>query len=292
MSMIVKQMTTKRKLPIEELESYLSFATMLALESGEILLSFEKKIGKLLVHHKKAQGVASSADLKSEAHIIKRIKKKYPDHFILAEEDSFKKGQSSFETTAGQEFTWIIDPLDGTNNFLNGINYYAICISLAFYGVPVVGVVFRPSTGELFYTRKGKGAWLLKPELKKPKNLFSEKNTKSLKESIVSTGFATEKGEKISEEFLPFKNILTNSRAVRRMGSAALDMCYVAQGIFDGFWERGLAPWDVAASGLLCLEAGVKLSDFKGQSFTPFDRTIIAAREPLYHEIKKFIAKG
>ncbi|MFZ4712379.1 MAG: inositol monophosphatase family protein [Bacteriovoracaceae bacterium] len=285
-------MTTKRKISENELEDYLSFATLIALEAGEILLSFEKKIGKLLVHHKKAQGVASTADLKSEAHIIKRIKKVFKGHHILAEEDSYKKGQYSYQTFIEQEFTWVIDPLDGTNNFLNGFNYYGICIALAHYGVPVVGVVFRPSTGELFYTRRGKGAWLLKPELKKPKNLFVEKNAKMLKESIVSTGFATEKGEKISEEFLPFKNILTHSRAVRRMGSAALDMCYVAQGIFDGYWERHLAPWDVAASGIICIEAGVKVSDFNGRNFTPFDRTILVAREPLYHEIKKFIAKA
>ncbi len=283
---------TKPAIKSAELNEYLSFAIMLSLEAGEILLSFEKKINSLTVHHKKAQGVASTADLKSEAHIIKRIKKNFPDHHILAEEECYEKGIGQYKEFVSQEFTWVIDPLDGTNNFLNGLNYYAVCICLAHYGEPVVGVVFRPSTGELFYAQKGKGAKLLKPELSKPKKLFAGENSKTLKESIVSTGFATEKGERISEEFLPFKNILTNSRAVRRMGSAALDMCYVSQGVFDGYWERHLAPWDVAASGLICLEAGVKVTDFNGQEFTPFDRSILVARQPLYHEIKKFIAKG
>lgn len=271
-------------------KNYQKFAENLSLEAGNILLKHEKKIEHLLVHYKEAQGVASSADLASEKHIIKKIKKAFPDHNILAEEDSFHQSITNYKKFCESPYTWIIDPLDGTNNFLNGINYYAICIALAHYGKPVVGVVYRPSTGEGFTAIEGHGAFFSLNGFKTRKKMLLLTNKKELKQSIFCTGFASEKGERISEEFLPFKRILTNSRAVRRMGSAALDLCYVARGIYDGFWERQLAPWDVAAAGLICLEAGSKVTDFSGQAFTPFDRTIVAARTPLYHKIKNLIA--
>src|SRR5688572_8211409 len=135
---MMKRTMTKSAIKSSEQNEYLSFAIMLALEAGEILLSFEKKINSLTVHHKKAQGVASTADLKSEAHILKRIKKNFPDHHILAEEDCYEKGIGQYKEFVSQKFTWVIDPLDGTNNFLNGLNYYAVCICLAHYGKPVV----------------------------------------------------------------------------------------------------------------------------------------------------------
>lgn len=272
------------------LKNELQFAINLAESTSKILLKFEKKINQLVITHKKSQGVASSADLSAENHIIKAIRKNYPEHSILAEETSYSQGVSDYESFCQYPYTWIIDPLDGTNNFLNGLNYYCVCICLAHYGKPVMGVVMRPSTGELFYAIKGKGAFYRAPG-KKSKKIYSKINSKKLRNSIVSTGFATEKGQKIAEEFEPFHRLLTNARAIRRMGSAALDMCYTALGIFDGFWERHLAPWDVAASGIICEEAGAKVTDFDGRLFTPFDRTIIASREPLHRQIKNFIAK-
>lgn len=272
------------------LKKYQKFAEKLSVEAGAILLKHEKKIGKLFVHHKKAQGVASSADLASEKYIIKKIRENFPNHKILAEEDSFAQAITDYEQFSETPYTWIIDPLDGTNNFLNGINYYAVCIALAHYGKPIMGVVYRPSTKEGFSATLGQGAYFSLNAFKTRKRMLLKINKKELKQSIFCTGFASEKGKRISEEFLPFKRILTNSRAVRRMGSAALDLCYVARGIYDGFWERQLAPWDVAAAGLICLESGSKVTDFSGRMFSPFDRTIVAARPPLYHKIKNLIA--
>lgn len=268
----------------------LAFAIDVAKQTSKILLGFEKKINRLVIMHKKSQGVASTADLKAEKHIVGSILKKYPEHAILAEESSYSQGIKDYESFCQYPYTWIIDPLDGTNNFLNGLNYYCVCICLAHYGKPVMGVVMRPSTGEIFYATKMRGAYYVAPG-KKAKRIYAKQNSKKLKDSIVSTGFATEKGERIAEEFEPFHRLLTNARAIRRMGSAALDMCYTALGIFDGFWERHLAPWDVAASGIICEEAGAKVTDFNGRLFTPFDRTIIASREPLHRQIKNFIAK-
>lgn len=280
------------KITNTELKKYQKFSIETAIFAGKILLKFEKKISQVQVHHKKAQGIASSADIASEKFILKEIKKCFPTHNILGEETCYSEGVTDFKSYCEKGFTWIVDPLDGTNNFLNGLNYYAICIALCFNGVPIVGVVYRPSTNEIFYAAKNCGAFYqVFPKTKKMK-MYSAKNPKNMKESIFATGFATEKGERISEEFLPFKTILTNSRAVRRMGSAALDMCYMAKGVFDGFWERHLAPWDVAASGIICLEAGAKVTDFLGQPFTPFDRTILVSREPLYGQIKNLIEKN
>lgn len=281
---------TKNKKLTREYKKYQKFAEVLSLEAGNILLRHEKKIDKLLIHYKKAQGVASSADFASEKHIIQKIKKAFPNHKILAEEDSFSQAITNHKEFCEAPYTWIVDPLDGTNNFLNGINYYAVCIALAHYGKPVVGVVYRPSTKEGFSAIFQGGATFSLNGFKTRKKMLAKINSKELKQSIFCTGFATEKGERIGEEFLPFKRILTNSRAVRRMGSAALDLCYVARGIYDGFWERHLAPWDVAAAGLICLESGSRVTDFSGQAFTPFDRTIVAARAPLYDKIKNLIA--
>ena len=117
--------------------------------------------------------------------------------------------------------------------------------------------------------------------------LVETKSKKKINEGIFVTGFATEKGIDLEIEFDVFRDILKKSRAVRRMGSAALDLCHVASGIFDGFWERGLAPWDVAASGLICLEAGVLVSNYEGDAFHPFQSSILAARKPLDNELPK-----
>lgn len=187
-----------------------------------------------------------------------------------------------------EDWCWIIDPLDGTHNFLAGMDYYAVCICLAYRGTPEVGVVYRPSNGECFYALKGQGAFLKNLKSKqKAQKIYSEKSGKKLDESMLVTGFATEKGVAFDIEFEYFRKIMGKSRGIRRMGSAALDLCYVASGLFSGFWERGLAPWDVAAPGLICLESGVRVTDYNGRKFHPFQKTIVAARNPVYNELKK-----
>ena len=138
----------------------------------------------------------------------------------------------------------LIDPLDGTSNFLNRFDYFSVCICLAIKGVPFVGVVFRPSTKELFFAIKERGATykIGNSTVQMPKS----PNKKLIKNSLLVTGFSSEKGQVSEDEFALFKKISTNSRGVRRLGSAALDMCYVAAGFFDGFWEKSLAPWEMS----------------------------------------------
>lgn len=284
-----KTATTKTTTKVD-LQDVLKISLKLALESGHFLIEKQSKISSLKITVKEAQGIASNADTESEKMIIKGIKKHYPDHFILAEESAFDQYQgemSRYQFLKDKEWVWVIDPLDGTNNFLNGLDYYAVCISLVHFGEPVVGVVHRPSNGECFYAIKGKGTKTLNLYQKKSKVVSLKKiaNKKNLKDCLMVTGFTTEKGPVFEAEFTLFKSMMGKSRGIRRMGSAALDLCYVSKGIFDCFWERGLAAWDVAAAGLICQEAGVVVSDYDGQKFHPFQETIVAARAPIHAEI-------
>ena len=288
---IMKATTTKKnKVKNEEA---LKLSIDLAVSAAKFLLVKQKKISSLKITSKKLQGMVSNADVESEAMIIAGIKKKYPDHFILAEETAYKEymGQMDrYKFLQEKEWVWIIDPLDGTNNFLNGLDYYGVCISLVHFGEPVVGVVLRPTNGDCFYAIRNKGTKLVNfsNNFKKKSKAVSLKKSlikKTLAESLLVTGFATEKGPIFDEEFELFKHMMGKSRGIRRMGSAALDLCYVAHGMFDCFWEKGLAAWDVSAAGLICQEAGVLVSDYEGQKFHPFQATIVAARAPLHKEI-------
>ncbi len=275
------------------LKKALNSALEVAELAGDKLIKYRKKLDSLKVTIKEAQGVASEADVQSEKLIIKELTKKFPNIPFLAEEAAFSefKGKSdAYKETKKNEWCWVVDPLDGTNNFLAGLDYFAVCISLVHFGVPVLGVVYRPVNGDCFFALTGEKA--------KYKNILEGSSAKSislgkgknkLKSSLLATGFATEKGEKFDREFKIFVDMMSKCRGIRRMGSAALDLCYVATGIFDGFWERGLSPWDVSAAGLICQSAGVKVTDYDGQKFCPFDETILAARAGVYSELKRAI---
>ena len=277
-----------RKIKLD-LQDCLKLSLDLAKKSGKHLIKKQKNISKLKITTKLAQGIASDADVESEKIIINGIKKKYPTHQILAEESAYKEfdgEMSKYNFLSEQEWVWIIDPLDGTNNFLSGLDYYAVCISLVHFGEPVVGVVFRPSTGECFYAIKDKGSFISNLNTdSKARSLNIKSSSKKLKDSLLVTGFTTEKGPVFDQEFDLFKMMIGKSRGIRRMGSAALDLCYVSSGIFDCFWERGLASWDMAAAGLICQESGIKVTDYRGQKFHPFVETILAARSAIHREV-------
>ncbi len=277
-----------------ELKDALVFARKMAIDAGDILKVQQRKIDLLKISYKDAQGVASSADLLSEKFIIKKIKESYCHHHILAEEQAFEsKGlaKNNYREFKNYDWCWIVDPLDGTNNFLNGSDYFAVSIALAHRGIPILGVVYRPITGDCFYTcsdfvpSKFIRYLGLNSEKMRAKSLYKEINNKKLSDAILVTGFATEKGRVVDIEFDNFKRMLTKVRAIRRFGSAALDLCYVAAGVWDGFWEMRLSPWDTAAAGLICLNSGVMVTDFKGCEFSPFDSTICAARNSIYNQI-------
>lgn len=274
-----------------ELLSARKAALELAVKAGEKLLKYRSKLGSLEITSKEAQGVASDADIASEKLIVSSLKKKFPHMQFLAEESAYTQWGGKKEAYAHfkeMPYVWAIDPLDGTSNFLSGMDYFAVCIGLLHYGVPYMGVVYRPTTGECWSAIKGEGAQFT-PNLNKVKfkKLYSESNTKPLKSSLLVTGFSSEKGDVFEQEFRLFKSIMSEVRGVRRMGSAALDLCLVASGVFDGFWESGLAPWDVAAAGVIALEAGVKITDYEGREFHPFQDDFLAGRKPFYSKMSK-----
>lgn len=279
----------KRTIKKSELKKILDFSTEIALQAGELLKRHQKNLSRLVVDYKDAQGVVSKADRESEQLVIKAIKKHFKGDEVLAEESSFVLHggkREAYEHYKNAPRAWLIDPLDGTTNFLSGLDYYGVAIAFCSYGEPLVGVVYRPRSGELFYAIKGEGAYKFDPQDGKKRKISNQKlNKKHLKDSLFLTGFTSEKGVVFEQEFAEFKKIMHSTRAVRRFGSAALDLCYVAEGVVDGFWERGLAPWDVAAAGLIAIESHGKISDYKGQPFTPFQDTILCARAPLYGEI-------
>lgn len=266
----------------------LKFTIELSFKVGKRLVTQQKKLDQLKVSVKRALGAVSNADIEAENLIIKEINKKYPGTSILAEESDYEGRCSPFDYYKEVEWTWIVDPLDGTNNYLNGMDYFCVSIALCHFGRPVLGVVCRPVNEELFYATSYIQSKYRKRG--KTKNIFKNHLSKKIKDSMLVTGFATEKGVLFDAEFDLYKKIMPKCRGVRRMGSAALDLCFVAQGTFDGFWERNLAPWDVAAASIICEKAGAKVTDYEGREFDPFSSTILASRTPIFNDLKKLLS--
>ncbi len=210
-----------------------------ALKAGQLL---KERLGSAQeIKHKGAIDLVTQADLESEKLIVNLIQQNFPDHDFLAEEGSQKKAQSNY--------LWLIDPLDGTTNFAHAIPIFAVSIALEFKKELIIGVVYNPNSDELFVAVKGKGAHL------NDKKITASK-TGDLNHSVLATGFPYYIREKPGLLFEYFKNFRLAAQGIRRCGSAALDLCNVACGRLDGFWEEGLKPWDMAAGSLIVKEAG------------------------------------
>ena len=240
----------------------LNFAIATARDAGQLLL--EKFDRGIAVSKKGDIDLVTAADLASEALIIERIKSYFPKHSILAEE-------SGNAVVIGGENTWkwIIDPLDGTTNYAHGYPCFCVTLALEHDGDIVVGVTFDPTRNELFAAERGRGASLNN----KPIRVSA---TENLGDALIVTGFPYDfkRREDFARHLTAF---LLNSRGVRRDGSAAIDMAYVACGRFDGFWEEGLNAWDMAAGVLLIEEAGGQISDYKNEKFSIYRPPIVAS---------------
>ncbi len=224
----------------------LNIAVRAARSAGDLILRSTDNIGHLQVDQKGKNDFASEVDRKSEREIINIIRAAYPDHAILAEESGAHKGN---------EFVWIIDPLDGTTNFLHGFPQYAVSIALKHKGKLEVGVIYDPLRDELFTARRGGGAMLNNRRIRVTRQ-------SSMKGALIGTGFPFKTAAHLDAYVGMFKSITTDSAGIRRAGSAALDLAYVAAGRLDGFWEIGLMEWDMAAGVLLIKEAGGVVTDF------------------------------
>jgi len=227
----------------------INIAEKAAFKAGGVLLRLQKQVHSLHVVKKKENDFASIADKAAEEAIIEVISKAHPEHAILGEEGGLVGNQDA-------DHIWIVDPLDGTTNFLHGIPHYCVSIALEIKGVIEHALIHDPVRDETFYASRGYGAYLNETRLRLD---FYAK----LGESVIATGFPFRKREVFNRYMLQFKSIFKSVGDIRRAGSAALDLAYVAAGRVDGFWEMGLEKWDMAAGALIVSEAGGDCKDFK-----------------------------
>jgi myo-inositol-1(or 4)-monophosphatase len=248
----------------------LNFAIETAREAGQILLD---KLGKITVSKKGDINLVTEADLASEKLIIEKIRSRFPKHSILAEES----GESIALIDGDKKWKWIIDPLDGTTNYAHGYPCFCVTIALEHDGEIVVGATYDPTRNETFSAEKGQGASLNNKPIR-------VSDTEKLSEALIVTGFPYDLGQK--DNFAQhLTDFLLKSRGVRRDGSAAIDMAYVACGRFDGFWEEGLNPWDVAAGVLFIEEAGGRVSYYDDSKFSIYAPPICASNGLIHSEM-------
>jgi myo-inositol-1(or 4)-monophosphatase len=223
------------------------------------------------IGYKGAIDLVTSVDRESERRIVDILQRNFPDHSILAEEETNLVG-------AKRNYRWIIDPLDGTTNFAHGYPQFCISIALEYDGKIVLGLVYDPMRRECFRAVKGQGATL-------NGGAIQTSDIKELDKALLATGFPYDRREKADFYLTFFKEFMTRSQGIRRAGSAALDLCYVACGRLDGFWEFKLRPWDTAAAGLIVEEAGGKLTDFSGHSFSIWENETLASNATIHDEM-------
>ena len=245
----------------------------IAKEAGEIV---REGFGqKLKVEYKSNEtNLVTEIDKASEKHIIDFIRKKYPTHSILAEE--------SGEMKAGSEYLWVVDPLDGTTNFAHGLPIFSVSIGLQKNGKTLMGVVYDIMQDIAYFAEEGNGAYA---DLEKLKVSLNDK----ISHSVLVTGFPYNISENPENALEKFSALTRKARAIRRLGSAAIDLCYVAKGVFDGFWELFLHPWDICAGMLIVEEAGGLVSDFKGKQIDIYSKRILASNRVLHSNLMEII---
>ncbi|MBF0104439.1 MAG: inositol monophosphatase [Deltaproteobacteria bacterium] len=231
----------------------------------------------LKIEFKGTIDIVTEVDKKSEELILKTIRQHYPEHDVLAEEGSGERKDS--------EYKWIIDPLDGTTNFAHGYPQFAVSIGLEIGGEIIAGVVYDPMRDELFRAFKGEGAYLNDRPIR-------VSHTEKLEHAMIATGFAYNIRKHIDEHLRYFKDVIMKAQAVRRAGSASLDICHVASGRFDGFWELNLFPWDTAAGVIIAKEAGAKITRFDGAPYTVYEKDILITNAVIHGEMVKTLKKG
>ena len=242
------------------MDELLDFAVNCAFESGRIQRKyFQKKIG---IHHKGEINLVTDVDIACQEKIMALIKKAFPEDDIVSEEKT-----NSFD---GKSNRWIIDPLDGTTNYAHGYPFFCTSIAYEIKGQVTDGVVYNPVFNELFFAKKGGGAYLNGEKIR-------VSSVHDLKKALLSTGFPYDllTNERNNVDY--FLKYLFRAQAIRRDGAAALDLCYVACGRFDGFWELSLNPWDMAAGCLIATEAGGMVTNFQGKRFSIYKDEIIAS---------------
>lgn len=232
---------------------------------------------RMTVTYKGRIDPVTEVDLKSEKFIVERIKKRFPSHDIVTEENTARR-------THGAEFRWIIDPLDGTVNFSHGFPIYCVSIAVEYQGTVVAGAVCDPERKELFHAGLGNGAFMNKRTI----HVSRERN---LERALLATGFSYDIGTSKKNNLGYFARMAKKAQGIRRPGSAAIDICWLAAGRLDGFWELKLHPWDTAAAELILREAGGKSTRVNGRAFSIYDPDLLASNG-LIHSAMQNVLRG
>ena len=253
----------------------LNIAVKAARRAGAIINRASQDIGTLTVKSKNYNDFVSEVDVAAERVIIDTLKDAYPDHGFLGEESGSSEHQS--------DFIWIIDPLDGTTNFLHNFPQYCVSIALQHKGEITQAVIYEPNRNDLYTATKGRGAFL------NDKRIRVSKSDK-LQQSLIGTGFPFRDFKHLDTYLAMFKSMLQKTSGIRRPGSAALDLAYVANGSLDAFWEIGLSPWDIAAGALLVQEAGGIISNLNGKEGWLESGNVLAASPKIYDAMVETLA--
>ncbi|MDP2171752.1 MAG: inositol monophosphatase family protein [Rhodocyclaceae bacterium] len=258
------------------MQPMLNTAIKAARRAGSLINRASLDISQIKVSAKQQNDFVTEVDRAAEATIIETLREVYPSHAILAEESGDSRPD------ADSEFQWIIDPLDGTTNFIHGFPQYAISIALAHKGALTQAVIFDPNRNELFTASKGGGAFLNDKRIR-------VSNRAKIDEALLGTGFPYRMFDHVDAYLAIFKDMTRRCAGVRRPGAASLDLAYVAAGRLDGFWEFGLAPWDMAAGALLIIEAGGLVSDLAGESDYLNTGNIVGGNPKVFNQLLQAI---
>ena len=261
----------------QALHPMLNIAIKAARAAGAIINRASLDVDRLQVNTKAPNDFVTEVDHAAEAAVIDILLAAYPGHGILAEESGSTRGAPH------SEYVWIIDPLDGTTNFIHGLPTYAVSIALAFRNQVQQAVVYDPARNDLFFASKGRGAFL------NDKRLRVSKRTR-LADGLIGTGFPFRKGDDFTRYMKMLETMMRSCAGIRRPGAAALDLCYVAAGWYDGFFEIGLSPWDVAAGSLLVTEAGGLVGNFTGDADFLHQREVVAGAPKIYGQMVTMLA--
>jgi myo-inositol-1(or 4)-monophosphatase len=244
-----------------------SVARKAIFESGQLIRDHIGRVSGAWVQSKGPSDYVTEIDKRCERLIVETIRENFPDHHIMAEETTNEGLQPGY--------TWVIDPVDGTTNFIHGFPFVAVSIAVCLDGKPVLGFVLDAVRNELFSAKAGGGAWLNGSRLPRREKV-------DIDQALIATGFPFRSKQYMDDYLTTFKSIFMRVSGIRRAGSAALDLAYLAAGRVDGFWEIGLKAWDIAAGALLITEAGGTISDFQGEDNHLLNGNVVAGVASVY----------
>ena len=256
------------------MQPMLNIAIRAARHAGDFIVRKINKLPEIQVEVKAKNDFVSEVDREAESRILEDLLKAYPGHGIVAEESGVIQGTD--------DYRWIIDPLDGTTNYLHGFPHYAVSIACEHQGKIIHGVVYDPFKQELFCASRGDGATLNNRRIRVSKNT-------SLEGALIATGFPFRNPELTESYMKQFNQFLNKTGDIRRAGAAALDLAYIAAGRLDGYWESGLESWDLAAGGLIVREAGGLVTDFQGESNFLENGEIVAGNPKIISEMLRHL---